>query len=291
MAKSISGYTSLFCIIGMPAHHSLSPTIHNAMYNNLGMDAVFLAFDVPASQLESAIKGIKAYGIKGMTLTSPHKQMALKLVDHVSKEAKELGAVNAIVPKGGKLYGYNTDEPGSIMSLKNHGLKKSDTVSLFGSGGAARAIAFGLAHYGIKKLNIINRTLEHAEELGKSLGKHFPKLDVEIFRLNSKESENAIKRSRFILNATNITLENSTKTPVPSRLLSEGMVVFDANYVPINNKLLSDAKRKGCETINGLEMLVYNQAVAFKLFTGKEPNIKLMMEAAERAVKHKPSSK
>ena len=281
--KAITGNTSLYCIIGMPAHHSLSPTIHNAMYKKLGMDAVFLAFDVAPEGLKSAVYGMKAYGIKGMTLTSPHKQEVMKYMDRIDPLAKELGAVNGIVIKNGKFYGYNTDEPGSIMSLERHGMDIKAGYALFGAGGAARAIAFGLAHKGVKSLYIINRTLGHAAGLKSDLQKRFPKMNIETAKLGSKKAEIAIKNSKYLLNATNITLENSKDTPVPARLLRKEMVVFDANYVPLKNKLLSDAKRKGCITINGLELLVYNQAVAFKLFTGREPDIKTMMEAANRA--------
>jgi shikimate dehydrogenase len=285
MENRITGNTSLYCIIGMPAHHSLSPTIHNAMYKKLGMDAVFLAFDVAPADLKAAVCGMKAFGIKGMTLTSPHKQEVMKYMDHIDPLAKELGAVNGVVIKNGKFYGYNTDEPGAIMSLEKHGMEIGAGYALFGAGGAARAIAFGLAHKGVKSLCIINRTIEHAEELKSDLKKHFPKMEIETAKPRTPKEESAIKNSKYVLNATNITLENSRETPVPARLLDNNMVVFDANYVPLNNKLLSDAKKKGCATINGLELLVYNQAVAFKLFTGKEPNIEIMMKAAEKAAK------
>jgi shikimate dehydrogenase len=281
--KSVTGNTSLYCIIGMPAHHSLSPTIHNAMYRKLGMDAVFLAFDVAPEYLEDAIHGMKAFGIKGMTLTSPHKQEVMKYMDHIDPLAKELGAVNGVVIKNGKFYGYNTDEPGAIMSLERHGMDKKGSYALFGAGGAARAIAFGLAHKGVKSLYIINRTLKHAEGLKLDLKKRFPKMAIEVAALGSAKAKNAIKESKYLLNATNITLENSKDTPVPARLLSKEKVVFDANYVPIKNRLLSDAKRNGCVTINGLELLVYNQAVAFELFTRRKSDDKIMMEAAEKA--------
>jgi shikimate dehydrogenase len=171
------------------------------------------------------------------------------------------------------------------MSMERHGMNKREGYVLFGAGGAARAIAFGLAHKGVKSLHIINRTAEHAERLKSDLYKRFPKMEIETARPDSTKAENAIKDSKYILNATNITLENSIRTPVPPRLLDRRMIVFDANYVPLNNKLLSDAKKAGCVTINGLELLVYNQAFAFKLFTGMEPNDKVMMEAAEKAAK------
>jgi shikimate dehydrogenase len=110
-------------------------------------------------------------------------------------------------------------------------------------------------------------------------------MEIKIAKLGTEKAESMIKNSKYVLNATNITLENSKNTPVPAKLINSDMLIFDANYVPLNNKLLSDAKRKGCITINGLELLVYNQAVAFKLFTGKEPDIKVMMKAAEGAAK------
>ena len=285
MENRITGSTSLYCIIGMPAHHSLSPTIHNAMYRKLGTDAVFLAFDVAPKDLKAAVYGMKAFGIKGMTLTSPHKQEVMKYMDYIDPLAKELGAVNGVVIKDGKFYGYNTDEPGAIMSLEKHGMDVKAGYALLGAGGAARAIAFGLAHKGVKSLHIINRTPEHAEKFKSDLQKRFPKMEIKIAKPGTEKAESMIKNSKYVLNATNITLENSKNTPVPAKLINSDMVIFDANYVPLNNKLLSDAKRKGCITINGLELLVYNQAVAFKLFTGKEPDIKVMMKAAEGAAK------
>ncbi len=281
--NKITGKTSLYCIIGMPAHHSLSPVIHNAMYEKLHMDSVFMAFDVSEGNLENAILGMQAYKIRAMTLTSPHKQNAMKYVDVIDKKAKELGAVNAIVPKNGKLYGYNTDEPGSVMSLKKHGIDKKAVYTIFGAGGAARAIAFGLAHEGIRNFNIINRSIANAEKLGKSLAKDFHGMKIKTYRLSSKDSFPAIKESKYVINATNITLENKVKTPVPSELLNKSMIVFDANYAPLDNRLLTDARKKGCVTITGLDLLVYNQAVAFKLFTGREPDYKTMMDAALHA--------
>ncbi|MGC8571675.1 MAG: shikimate dehydrogenase [Candidatus Micrarchaeia archaeon] len=281
----ISGSTKLFCIIGMPAHHSLSPTIHNAAFKELNIDAVFTAFDVPAEMLENAIKGMKALDIKGMTLTSPHKENVMHYLDHIDKLSIELGAVNTVINKNGILYGYNTDAPGFVKTMKKYGLKKNANYVIFGAGGAARAFSFGLAHEGIKNISIINRTIDHAKELEHRLKHTFPSINVSIYKLGSEESIGIIKNSNYIINATNITLENKKYTPVKKELLKDEMIVFDANYAPLENKLLRDAKAIGCKTINGLELLVNQGLVAFKLFTNKKANYDIMMKAALEKVK------
>lgn len=280
ITTGITGHTSLYCIIGMPAHHSLSPTIQNAAFKKHGIDAIFTAFDVPKEQLKNAVYGQIAFGIKGIVLTSPHKQAVMKYIDKIDKMALELGAVNTIINRNGKLYGYNTDEPGAVNAIKKYGLEKNAKYSIFGAGGAARAIAFGLAHEGVKDFSIINRTATHATELVRSLKKRFGKISVRSFELGARESISALKDSAYIINATNITLENKKFSPVNKSVLKSDMVIFDANYAPLDNKLISDAKAKGCTTINGLELLVYNQAVAFKLFTGQEADYDTMMDAA-----------
>ena len=126
----------------MPAHHSLSPAIQNAGFNAKSIDAVFLAFDVDAKHLGNAIKGIKAYGIKGMTLTSPHKEKVIKYLDNIDPFAKTLGAVNTIINRNSILYGYNTDAIGFINALRSQNVNlRSKAISIIGAGGAARAFA------------------------------------------------------------------------------------------------------------------------------------------------------
>ncbi|MCL5433830.1 MAG: shikimate dehydrogenase [Candidatus Marsarchaeota archaeon] len=281
----ITGSTKLFCIIGMPAHHSLSPAIHNAAFKALDIDAVFTAFDVPAEKLEDAIKGMKALDIKGMTLTSPHKEKVMKYLDYIDKLSMELGAVNTIVNKRGKLYGYNTDTSGFVEAMKKYELRKNAEYVIFGAGGAARAFSFGLAHEGVKNISIINRTVEHARELKNKLEHTFPSINISIYKLGSIESMEAIKNSNYIINATNITLENRKSTPVRKELMKNDMIIFDANYAPLDNRLLMDAKAKGCRTINGLELLVNQGLIAFKLFVNKKVDYNIMMKAALEKVK------
>ncbi|MGC8623480.1 MAG: shikimate dehydrogenase [Candidatus Micrarchaeia archaeon] len=285
----------MYCIIGMPAHHSLSPAIQNAAFLKHGIDAVFLAFDVPKERLEGAMLGMRAYGIKGMTLTSPHKENVIKYVDVVERQALELGAVNTVVNRKDKLYGYNTDSPGFVKALKKYGIKKDAIYTVIGAGGAARALVFGIAREGVKNINIVNRTVEHAEKLKKDIEERFRGLNLSVCKLGSEDMEKAVRSSKYLINATNITLENRTATPVPKNLLNKGMIVFDANYAPLDNRLLSDAKSKHCLTINGLELLVNQGIVAFELFTGRRfdysETYRTMMSAAMKAYKESEKEK
>ncbi len=284
--KNDNDTTKFFSIIGMPAHHSLSPAIHNAAFKHFDINAVFLAFDVPKEKLRDAIYGMKAYGMQGMTLTSPHKEAVIKYADKVDGFASKLGAVNTLINREGKLFGYNTDSPGFIKSIEEFSPGKSDTYTIIGAGGAARAFAFGLMHFKhAGKINIINRTMCHAVEIQKDAAKKFGNKNVLAFRLGTKAADEAIKGSDFLINATNITLENSTDTPVSKDLIKSPMVVFDANYVPIKNRFLADASAKGCKTINGLELLVDQGIVAFNLFTGMDAPYKVMKNAALKEIR------
>ena len=282
----ISGRTKLYCIIGMPAHHSLSPAIHNAWFKALGVDAVFLAFDVPKEGLRSAIEGMRTFSISGMTLTSPHKEEALKYVDKVDPFALKLGAVNTIINKSGELYGYNTDSLGFVKALSMFRGSESDTYTVIGAGGAGRAFVFGLLEFRkAKRINIVNRTLAHAKQLKSAAKRYFKNSEINAFELGSGSADSAISESKFIINATNITLENSSASPVNIDILKKGMIVFDANYIPLKNKFLSDAAKHGCRTINGIELLVNQGIIAFRLFTDKNISYDVMRSAALKSLK------
>jgi len=282
---AIGNKTALYCIIGMPAHHSLSPAMHNAAFEKFGIDAVFLAFDVPKEKLRQAVEGMRAYGIKGMTLTSPHKEAALGLIDHADIYSSELEAVNTIINKNGKLYGYNTDEFGFVNSLKSYGADQKSNYTIIGAGGAARACAFGLARFlNAINIRIINRTIAHAKTLKNNLLARAG-LSAQIAKLGSKEADKIISESDFIINATNITLENSSATPIKKELLDGHMVIFDSNYVPLENRLIREAKEKNCITINGIELLVNQGIPAFKLFTGKNVSYNIMKNAVMKTIK------
>jgi shikimate dehydrogenase len=276
----VGNRTKLFAIIGMPAHHSLSPAIHNAAFEKEGINAVFLAFDVPKDKLMEAIEGMKAFGISGLTLTSPHKEEAHRYVDSVDKFAEEIEAVNTIVNKNGKLMGYNSDSPGFLKTVRKVNAK-TGPYAVVGAGGAARAFVFAILNYNPRaRIHIINRTMNNAKKLQNNASRYYPNAVMDSCMLGSREMERSVKESRFVINATNITLENSTRTPIPRSMLNRKMTVFDANYVPFESRLLKEARLAGCDTINGLELLVNQGVVAFKLFTGKSTDYNIMKKAA-----------
>ena len=282
MEISISGNkTEFFCIIGMPARHSLSPAMHNAAFKALDIDAVFLAFDVDKLGLKGAIESMRVFGIRGMTLTSPHKEEALKYIDRIDKTAERIGAVNTLINSNGVITGFHTDGLGFISALREHASLDNKSFTVIGAGGAARAFAYELfASVKNPKLAIVNRQsgIEHAHALSSGLKKAFG-ADVGVFELNGPDIAEAIAHTDILINATTVTLENDTDTPIDGKLLRKGMVVFDANYVPLENRLIMDAQKAGCTIITGDALLLHQGIFAFKLFTGRDAPVDAMRGA------------
>lgn len=288
MEIDISGNkTEFFCIIGMPAKHSLSPAIHNAAFKALGIDAVFLAFDVDKQGLKGAIGSMHVLGIKGMTLTSPHKEEALKYIDRIDKTAERIGAVNTLINSDGVITGFHTDGLGFISALRERTSLDNKSFMVIGAGGAARAFAYELfASVKSPKLAIVNRQsgIRHAHSLASGLKKAFG-ANADVFELNGNGMEEAIARTDILINATTVTLENGTDTPIDGKLLRKGMIVFDANYAPLENKLIRDAQEAGCIAITGDALLLHQGIFAFKLFTGRDAPIDAMKDALMKELK------
>jgi shikimate dehydrogenase len=262
-------------IIGDPIRHSLSPAMHNAGYKALGIDNqyIFLPAEVKARELKNAVKAVKALDIRGVSCTMPHKQAIIKYIDRIDPAAKIIGAVNTVVNDGGKLTGYNTDWIGAIIPLekvigKTGGLKNKK-AALLGTGGAARAIAFGLTKKGAK-LKIFGRNIAKAKKLAKEFKVSFGSF-LDIHELINFD---------IIINATPIGMKpDANKTPVPKEFLHEDQIVLDAVYAPGMTKLLKDAKIKGAKIISGIEMLLYQGAAQFELYTGKKAPVEAMKKA------------
>ena len=256
----IDARTELYGIIGNPVHHSLSPAIHNRAFKQLGWNAVYLAFEV--RDLEEAMKGIRALGVRGVSVTIPFKTEVVPLLDQVEGLAGEIGAVNTIVNQGGKLIGYNTDCDGALEALEEKMNLRGKKVVLIGAGGAARAIGFGLKERGCR-LVVVNRSKKRGERLSKELGCRYLSLSS-LARMKAGELE-----ADVIINATSLGMyPRDEETPVPKGLLKKGMTVMDIVYQPLQTKLLREAKERGCVTVNGLEMLVRQAAGQFEIWTG-----------------------
>lgn len=243
---NIDTKTKICCIIGNPVEHSLSPVIHNAAYKTLGLNFCYQAFCV--DDVKNAISGIRALGIRGASVTVPHKINVMQYLDEIDETAKSIGAVNTIVNNNGKLKGYNTDYIGAMQALEEKTKLKDKNVVILGAGGAAHAIAFGLQQKQAQ-ITILNRNYDKTKLL----------------------------TADILINATPIGMSpNINESLVPKKYLHKNLVVFDIVYSPKETKLLQDAKLMGCTIIYGYKMLLYQAVSQFQLFTGKKAPVNIM---------------
>lgn len=284
----ITGTTEIYGILGHPVKHTLSPILHNAAFQALGLDCCYLAFDVKPRDLKKGICGLVALGIKGFNLTIPHKETAIDFLDEVTPEAARIGAVNTVVIQQGRLIGHNTDGLGFVWAfcVETGVSLKGKRVLLLGAGGAARAVAFQLAKEGVKSISIINRTLARARALVRDLGKKFSKLDRMAEAFSPRVwplifQHPILHRVDVIINATSVGMHPNDPPLVPRLFLNEHQVVCDLIYRPPKTRLLSEAEAAGAKTMNGMGMLLYQGALAFELWTGKKPPIALMRDTLE----------
>ncbi len=269
----------MYGVIGDPIEHSLSPAMHNAAFGALKLDSIFLAFKVVPNQVENALRGMRSLGIRGLNVTMPHKSAVISYLDEVDETAKFLGSANTILNKNGKLAGFSTDGVGALRTLLKNGIKLSQKkVLLLGGGGAGKAIAYTLSKE-VAELTVLNRTPEKTGELVTAL----KKLDRKIS--NDALSENAIQQNMantdILINATSIGMHpNSEQTLVKSNWLKPELVVMDIVYNPLETKLAKDARKAGAKVISGLEMLIYQGAASFEIWTSKPAPVEAMREAA-----------
>lgn len=275
----ISGKTKVCGIIGDPVEHTLSPAMHNAAFNDLKLDFVYVAFKVKTSELENAMSGVRTLGIHGLNVTMPHKNAVIKYLDEIDPTAKFIDAVNTILNKDGKLIGFNTDGVGAIKALKENGLNlNGKKLLLLGAGGAANAIAFHAAQ-GVEELVILNRTAEKAKKLAEVLRREFNK-KIRANSLSASSIEEELKDSDILINATSIGMHPKVdQSPVRSEWLRSNLCIMDIVYNPIETRLAKDAKSKGAKVISGIEMLIYQGSASFEIWTNHPAPVKVMKKA------------
>ncbi len=278
----VSGKTKLCGIIGDPVEHSMSPAMHNAAFRMIGLDYVYVPFRVKKEELGKAIEGMKALNIRGLNVTIPHKVTVIPFLDEIDPLAEKIGAVNTVVNNNGVLRGYNTDASGFLRALLERGIEpKGKNIVILGAGGASRAVSYILAERGAR-LVILNRLLEldWAEELAGRISKIF-KREVEALELNRENLSRALEEADILVNATSVGMSpDIDETLVSSDLLKSSVIVYDIVYNPIKTKLLQEAEWAGAKTISGLDMLAWQGALAFEMWTGLKAPIELMKEEA-----------
>ncbi len=284
--SSITGKTKVCGIIGDPIEHSMSPVMHNAAFEALGLDYAYLPFRVRREELPEAIAGIRALSVVGLNVTLPHKVDVIPLLDKLDTLAERVRAVNTIVNEGGVLTGYNTDAPGFLQALRSKSIEPDGKkIVILGAGGAAKGISFILAEAGAN-LVILNRTLPKAEEL-KSQIAQFYRQNLKAMTLNEENMAKALGGADVLVNTTSVGMVPGVdQTPVPAKLLKSDMTVFDIVYNPLETRLLREAKAAGARTIDGLDMLVWQGVLAFEKFTGRKAPFEIMKGAAAKALSH-----
>ncbi|MFT8321869.1 MAG: shikimate dehydrogenase [Bacillus sp. (in: firmicutes)] len=276
MAERITGKTKLIGLLGTPISHSKSPKMHNEAFAKLGLDYVYLAFDVNNEQLPKVIEGYRALNVRGSNVTMPNKTLVCNYLDKLSPAAEMIGAVNTIVNDDGVLTGHITDGTGYMRALKEAGIDIiGKKMTIAGAGGAATAICIQAALDGVKEISIFNRKDENYSRAEKTVQEINSKTDCKasLFDLDHTEAlRNEIADSVIFTNGTSVgmkPLEGQSVITDPS-MLRPDLIVSDVVYMPEKTKLLEMAEAQGCRIINGLGMMLWQGAKAFELWTGEE---------------------
>jgi shikimate dehydrogenase len=304
-------------IIGYPVGHSVSPQMQQAALDHYKLDVKYELWETAPDKLASFVEQLRQPQYLGANITVPHKGAMLQLVDELEALASAVGAVNTIVNRDGRLYGFNTDAGGFLKALnKDGGFDPAEKHAvLLGAGGVARAATFALSKAGIKSLTITDIDLDRAHKLKADLEsslartqgkvprscydakdvtwidsltyKLWPIPDIEVIALNDPQFKKTVAACHLIVNCTPTGMKDSAtenKSPLDAGFIPSKAFVYDVVYNPLVTKLLSEAKKAGAGTLNGLPMLVYQGAIAFELWTGREAPVNIMFKAAEKAL-------
>lgn len=274
----ITGKTKLLGLIGDPVEHSLSSPMHNAAFDFLGLDYVYVPFHVKRESLGAAIKGARALNIKGLNVTIPHKREVINYLTKIDKAAELIGAVNTIKFDYEEIIGYNTDGMGAVRALEDIRSVKDKNVVMVGAGGAARAVTFQLILSDINKISILNRSPEKAESLKNDIKRKLP-ANVVAGGLDLMEKE--ISNADILIDTTPLGMyPHIDDIPaVSADIMHSDLIVNDLVYNPLDTVLLKEAKKAGAKTVSGIKMLIYQGAESFKIWTGQEPSTDVMEKA------------
>ncbi|UCH50906.1 MAG: shikimate dehydrogenase [Chloroflexota bacterium] len=285
--------TQFIGVIGCPLKHSVSPYFQQAALDYYKLDMRYEAWEVKAEDLSTTINQLRQSQNLGANITVPYKEAVLSLMDEVDDFAGTVGAINTVVNREGKLVGFNTDASGFLKALCDDASfePKNKRAVILGAGGAARAVSLGLLQEKIGSLIITNRASSRAENLAVSLAEHSAKnnlrIEIDTMPWQSPQLIEALKHCQLIVNCTTLGMKNSSgegKSPLASNLVPKDALIYDLVYNPSETPLLIMAKEAGAKAIGGLPMLVYQGAASFKLWTGREAPLDIMLSAARQAL-------
>jgi shikimate dehydrogenase len=280
------GSACLVGLIGWPVEHSVSPAMHNAAFENLGLPWRYTLLPTPANRVKAVLDNLKARGYRGANVTVPHKQAVMPYLDEIDDAAQAIGAVNTIVVQEDALVGCNTDAGGFIAALRESGFDPSGRRALvLGAGGASRAVVYALAQVGCTVI-VHNRTMNRAAELAHWLQDAVPYTPVSWVPASTSLADLPLADFDLLVNTTSLGMWPQTAaSPWPEMLpVPAHWTVYDLVYNPAKTQLLAQAAAAGAAAIGGLGMLVHQGALAFELWTGQAPPTDVMRVAAERAL-------
>ena len=282
MERLINGKTRTCGLFGNPVEHTLSPTIHNNLAKNMGHNLVYVPFLVENDQVEQAVAAVRALHLGGVNVTVPHKSAVMEYLDEIDDLASKIGAVNTIVPREGRLVGYNTDMPGLYRAMQSEGIGVQDeTVVILGAGGAARAVAMLCGTYGAKKIYMLNRSLSKAEQIAEEVNTLFGK-DLLIPRM--LEDDRTIFGSEYlVIQATSVGLYPNCEDVVleDEVFYANAKAGVDLIYNPETTKFMKLMQEQGKKAMNGMKMLLYQGIIAYELWN----DCKVSEELAEEVLK------
>lgn len=283
---SITGHTRFFAVLGHPVSHSLSPQMHNAALRALGMDALYLAFDVGPDDLMGVLRGMSRMGFLGANLTIPHKETAFRGVDHLAPTAERAGSVNTVLFRpDGSLEGHSTDGYGLVGAIQDafgRGIDGS-SVLVVGCGGAGRAAAIEAASQGASRVILANRTAEKAASLAEELRDRFP--DVPVSPLETwPPAPGDVRCADLILNSTSLGMKQGDVIPLTAPHFREGQDFLDMTYVMDETPMMRASVQGGARAANGLGMLLHQGARSLEIWTGRKPPVDAMRSALRHAI-------
>jgi len=286
-------------LLGDPVEHSVSPILFHSLAKSVNLqNYLHIKFRIRCdlkNELKKAIEGIKVFGFRGFNITLPYKEKIIKYIDYLDEEAKKIGAVNTILNKNRKIYGFNTDAIGAIISIETSSRKieSDDKVVVIGAGGASKAVCTEV-YKRTKNLVIINRTLRRAYRLQKQLEKWGGK-GVKCYILNEENLKRELTKADFILHTTPVGMyPNVNETLISKDLLDyllnergslKDLICWDAIFNPYKTLFLKEAEKLGAITISGLGMMIYQGVQAFKIWTGKDVNMRVIPKIEKHLIK------
>ncbi|MFC1562479.1 shikimate dehydrogenase [candidate division KSB1 bacterium] len=275
---------SKFCgLFGYPIKHTLSPLMHNISFDYHEMDWVYLPFETKPKDLEKAVIGLKSIGVTGFNITMPFKEDIIKLLDEVDDEVEKMSAVNTVKNANGKLIGYNTDHRGFFRTFENYKDDvKGESVIMFGAGGAAKAVLYSLLYrFEPEDILVLDVLEDKIDKMNAIIDSWCINKRVSFNIINRVSNFNEkIRNAKLIINASPVGMTPDVEKSVieDENILHENHIVYDLVYNPIKTAILKMAEKRGAIAIGGLDMLIYQGAEAFKIWTGKDMPVDIVRE-------------